>query len=223
LLDKYKLTAPSTHTAATAGPDLEKELEGHHIMGFRYTEVRGPRPATRPAPGPRPKPTEDSVKQSAEQMNKWGALTKKHGMKLLYHNHAFEFETLENSSKTQYEILLGETDPALVAMQLDIAWAYVGGQNPLEMFKKNPGRFELWHVKDVKGLKAMDMSVPQSKRRPVFIPIGQGDIDYRPIFAAAQMAGMKYYVIEQDNAGQDGADSMAAAKANYVGLMKVLG
>lgn len=220
LLDRYKLTAPSTHTSATDGPGLEKELEGHQIMGFKYTGINSPRPAI---PAPRQPLTKESVKKSAAQYNTRGAIARKFGMKILIHNHAGEFDPLEGSARTQYDILLAETDPALVAMQLDIGWARIAGQDVLRMFKQHPGRFELWHVKDVADLDRIDKSLPPSRRRGTFIPIGQGQIDYKPLFKAARQAGLKYYVIEQDNAAANGADSLAAARANYQGLLKVLG
>lgn len=219
LLDRYKLTAPSTHTSATDGPGLEKELEGHQVMGFKYTEINSPRPA---AQAPRPPRTEEAFKRAAAQYNSRGAIARKFGMKILIHNHAGEFDPIEGSAKTQYDILLAETDPALVTMQLDIAWARIAGQNILELFRKHPGRFELWHVKDVADLDKLDMTQIPSRRRATFIPIGQGQIDYKPIFKAAKTAGLKYYVIEQDNAAANGADSLAAARANYLGLLNVL-
>ena len=234
LLDRYKLTAPSTHTSATEGPDLEKELADHQVMGFQYTQVRAGRPADAPAPsarkgaakkGPaaqRPPATVDSIKRAAEQYNRQGAIARKFGMKILIHNHAGEFDKLENSDLTHYDVLLAGTDPSVVAMQLDIGWARIAGQDPVQMFQKHPGRFELWHVKDVSGLKSIDQSLRPGQRRAPFIPIGQGEIDYKVLFAQAKLAGLKHYVIEQDNAGQDGADSMAAAKANFEGLVKVL-
>jgi sugar phosphate isomerase/epimerase len=222
LLDKHKLTCPSTHGAATEGPGLEKELEGHRIMGIRYTEVRAPRPAGGGAPQ-RPPRTEETFKRAAAKLNQHGGVARKFDMKVLYHNHAFEFDTLEGSTKTQYDILLQETDPDLVTFQLDIAWAAIAGRKAVDLFQAHPGRFELWHVKDVAGLSALDQSLPPSKRRARFIPIGQGEIDYKPIFKAAKKAGLKYYVIEQDNAAEGGADSMAAARANIEGLRKVLG
>jgi hypothetical protein len=83
-------------------------------------------------------------------LNQHGALVKKFGMKILVHNHAGEFDLLDDGKTTQYDLLLAETDPELVAMQLDIGWAYVAGQDAPAMFRKNPGRFELWHVKDAK-------------------------------------------------------------------------
>src|SRR3954452_23489163 len=122
LLDKYGLTMPSTHSGAQDGPGLQKQLEGFQIMGLKYTEVRGGGGGAGGGGG-RGARTVDSIKRSADQLNKYGAITKKFGMKMLVHNHAGEFERLDGSDKTQYDVLLAETDPALVAMQLDIGWA----------------------------------------------------------------------------------------------------
>lgn len=241
LLDRYHLSAPSTHTSATEGPDLDKQLADHQVMGFKYTQIRrgggerqagarkagAPGAAAKKAAGAPAAKTEraetaESVKRAAEQYNRHGAIARKFGMKILIHNHAREFDRLENSGLTQYDVLLRETDPAVVAMQIDIGWAVIAGQNVMQMFEKNPGRFELWHVKDVTGLKSIDASLSPGQRRAPFIPIGQGEIDYKALFAKARLAGLKYFVIEQDNAGQNGADSMAAAGDNYQGLVKVL-
>ncbi len=229
MLDRYGVTMPSTHIGAVAGPGLEKELEGFQIMGIKYTEIRGPvapttrDPARKTAPASPPAVTEDSTKRTAEQLNKHGVIAKKFGMKMLYHNHAQEFQPFEGSTSRPYDILLSQTDPALVAMQLDIGWATVAGQNVLEMFKKNPGRFELWHVKDARGIKNMDPKLNQRERMraAMLVPLGQGEIDYRPIFASAELAGMKHFCIEQDNAA-DWGDSVAAAKVSFEKLSKLL-
>ncbi len=90
------------------------------------------------------------------------------------------------------------------------------------MFRKNPGRFELWHVKDVESLKQKDPNTPPGQRRANFVPIGQGEIDYKAYFAETKLAGLKAFAIEQDNAAEGGRDSLAAARANYEGLLKVL-
>jgi sugar phosphate isomerase/epimerase len=236
MLDRYGLSMPSTHVGATAGPGLEKQLEGFQIMGLKYTEISGggggggaPRPAAAPggarkAPGGAQASTEESVKRTAALLNEHGEIAKKFGIKMLYHNHAPEFQAFEGSEKRPYDILLAETDPSLVAMQLDIGWASVAGQNVLEMFKKNPGRFELWHVKDAKGIKALDPHFNQRQRMQgvVLVPVGEGEVDYRPFFANAELAGMKHFCIEQDNAA-DWGDSMAAARVSFERLSKLLG
>lgn len=219
LLDRYGLTMPSTHAGAADGPDLEKQLEGFQTMGLKYTEVRG-----RQGGGGGGARTVDSVKRSADQLNKYGKVVRKFGMKMLVHNHAGEFEPLEGAGgKTQYDVLLAETDPALVAMQLDIGWATVAGQNVLEMFAKNPGRFELWHVKDAIDTRKMAASMtPTERQRAAHLcPVGLGDIDYKPIFGAAKQAGLKHFVVEQDNASAWG-DSVAAARVSYANVLKLL-
>jgi sugar phosphate isomerase/epimerase len=234
MLDRYGLSMPSTHVAATDGPDLEKQLEGFQIMGIKYTEISGPRPAGGGGGAPKkakgagpsggqPWPTEEQTKRTAEQLNKHGEIVKKFGMKMLYHNHAPEFQPFEGSTLRPYDILLKETDPALVAMQLDIGWATVAGQNVLDMFQKNPGRFELWHVKDARGIKYLPTTLNQRERMQgiTLVPVGEGEVNYKPIFAAAEQAGMKHFCIEQDNAA-DWGDAMAAAKVSFEHLSKML-
>jgi sugar phosphate isomerase/epimerase len=231
LLDRLGLAMPSTHSAAREGPDLEKELEGFQAMGLKYIEIgggggrgRGPVPpgaaaAPPAARGPRPPQTEDAVKRQADQLNKHGEIAKKFGMKMLVHNHTQEFAFVEGSDKLRpYDILLAQTDPALVALQLDIGWASVAGQDILGMFHKNPGRFELWHVKDVKGLKD---GPPQDLRTAKLVPVGLGEIDYKTIFKNADLAGMKHYCVEQDNAAESG-DALAAARTSYQNLIRML-
>ena len=220
MLDRYGLAMPSTHVGATAGPGLEKELEGFQIMGLKYTEIRGGTGAG----GGRGPTTEETVKRSAAQINEHGKIAKKFGMKMLIHNHTLEFAPIAGSSLRPFDIQLAETDPSLVAMQLDVGWASVAGQNIVELFKKHPGRFELWHVKDAKGIKMMTPQMTQQDRqRSAFlVPVGTGEVDYKPIFANAELAGLKHYCVEQDNAA-DWGDSMAAAKVSYQNLIKILG
>ena len=219
MLDRYGLAMPTTHVAATDGPGLEKELEGFQIMGLKYAEIRGG--GGRPPAGTSP---EEAVKRTAQQLNKHGEIAKKFGIKMLVHNHAQEFQPFdEGGARRPYDILLAETDPALVAMQLDIGWASVAGQNVLEMFKKNPGRFELWHVKDARNIRYLTPQMKQTDRMhaSMLVPIGQGEVNYKPIFAAADTAGMKHFCIEQDNAA-DWGDSMAAARVSFQNLSKML-
>lgn len=251
LLDKYGLKMFSTHAGATDGPNLEQELEGQALMGIKYTEVRaaggpggrgrggpggpggpgGRAPAGPGAPGgpgggpsgPRPAQSVESVKASCAQLNKYGAIVKKFGMKILIHNHAGEFELLDDGKTTQYDVFLTETDPGLVAMQLDIGWACIAGQDPIAMFKKNPGRYELWHVKDVKYKDVDPKLTPiQRQRSARIVAMGEGDVDYQAVFAQAALAGLKYFVIEQDTAGQGGRDAIEDCRIAFDNLSKIL-
>jgi sugar phosphate isomerase/epimerase len=242
ILDRNGLTAPATHVSPQNGPDLEKTLDGYAAMGHKYTTVnvggegrgRGaggaPAPSAAPgaapsAPAPRPAPpaqTLDGVKRTAEALNAAGRITQKHGIKVIVHNHTVEFAPLADSSQRPYDVLLAETDPSLVAMELDIGWATVAGADPLALFKQAPGRFEAWHVKDMKGLAALaGKNMSERQRAAEIVPVGQGEIDYKSIFAQAKAAGMKYFFVEQDSAPASG-DSLAAAATSYRALSSLL-
>jgi sugar phosphate isomerase/epimerase len=249
MLDRYGLRMPSTHSGAVGtGPALEKQLEGFQTMGIRYTEIRteaprGPGRALAPgayynpgtgvtrnsfketeAFGPyQPPVTLESVKRSAAQLNASGKIARKFGMKILVHNHTGEFEKLIDSERTTYDVLLSETDPELVTMQIDIVWAAIAGMDVIEMFRKNPGRYELWHLKDVVGLRTVNRSLSPNARvgSMAFVPVGAGQMDYKPIFAHAKLAGLKHFCVEQDNAASWG-DSLAAARVSYQNLLALL-
>src|SRR5690606_34125671 len=90
--------------------------------------------------------TPDRIKSICEDLNKAGEVCKKYGMRMGYHNHDFEFR--KDGDKTLFDIILAETDPALVHIELDLYWVVFAGHDPLEYFAKHPGCFEQWHVKD---------------------------------------------------------------------------
>ena len=176
-------------------------------------------PAPRPAP---PAQTLESVKRTAAALNEAGRITQKHGIKVIVHNHTVEFGPLADSPLRPYDVLIAETDPSLVALELDIGWATVAGAKPLDLFKQAPGRFEVWHVKDMTGLAALEgKSMSERQRAAQIVPIGQGEIDYKSIFAQASAAGMKHFFVEQDSAPASG-DSLAAAAASYRALSSLL-
>ncbi|MET4107228.1 sugar phosphate isomerase/epimerase [Hymenobacter sp. UYP22] len=137
----------------------------------------------------------DHYKLLAERLNKAGERCKKAGIQMAYHNHDFEFAA--QNGKLPYDILLKETDKNLVQMELDLYWATKAGHDPVELFKKNPGRFPLWHVKD------MDKTPQHS-----FTEVGNGSIDFKRIFAQAKVAGMRYFFVEQDQTPGSPFDSI---------------
>jgi sugar phosphate isomerase/epimerase len=138
----------------------------------------------------------DDYKKVAERFNSAGEICKKMNIKLGYHNHNTEFDPL-NGGVSGYDVLLKETDPRLLHMELDLYWAVRGGQDPVEMFKKYPGRFEMWHVKD------MDKTKPNRNTE-----IGNGSIDFKKIFAHAKLSGMKHFYMEQENFDIDPIESI---------------
>ena len=147
--------------------------------------------------------TTDDYKRVAERFNKAGEICKKSNIKLGYHNHNTEFDPL-NGGVSGYDVLLKETDPALLKMELDLYWAVRGKQDPVAMFKKYPGRFEMWHVKD------MDKTKTERNTE-----IGNGSIDYKRIFANAKLSGMKHFYMEQENFDIDPYESITKS-CNYI-------
>ena len=252
MLDRLGLTMPSTHSGAMGtGPDLEKQLEGFQVMGIKYAEISSGAPSTARRSGPtlppgaylnpgtgvvhnafteaeafgpyQPAETLDAVKRRAAQLNANGKIAQKFGIKTFVHNHTGEFEKLTASTKTAYDVLLTETDPALVTMQLDIGWAYIAGIDPIELFNAHPGRFELWHVKDIFGLKTVNRALGPNARvsSMAFAPVGTGQVDYKSVFAHAASAGLKHFAVEHDNAAAWG-DSLAAARVSYQNMKRIL-
>jgi sugar phosphate isomerase/epimerase len=249
LLDRLGLKVPSTHSGISAGAaaDVEKQLEGFQIMGIEYASLsEAPPPGgRRGGRGAAPRPTSlaeqrkqmeqfikasvqartvDDVKQEAARYNSYGKIAQKFGIKLLVHNHTVEFVPCKDAAEqVPYSILLAETDPALVVFQMDIGWASVAGQNPIQLFQQHPGRFALWHVKDVASLKCLppvpDMGARMAEAR--LVPVGNGDIAYDEIFKYASVAGLKHFAIEQDSAA-DWGDSIAAARVSYEHLRAML-
>jgi sugar phosphate isomerase/epimerase len=229
LLDRLGLRMPSTHSGITAGDEatVEKKLEGFRIMGIQYTSLSEPRPPRRLVrrhhTADRLGRTVDDVKREAARLNHYGKLASKFGIKVLRHNHTMEFQPCEGSKLMPYDILLADTNPEYVAMQMDLGWATVAGQDPIEWFHKHPGRFVLWHVKDVACLKCLPPVTDESARLRAarLVPVGEGDIDYANIFKHAGLAGMKHFAIEQDSAAAWG-DSVAAARVSYEHLRATL-
>lgn len=244
MIDRYGLSVPSTHSGLPAGDTIEARLEGAQIMGLKYVENlggngapgggRGTSGAGRGPGGPPPGgrgpggggggQTTETVKRQAQTLNENGKIAKKFGIKMIVHNHTGEFALLsDNHNLRPYDVLLAETDPDVVTMQLDIGWASVAGQDIVAMFKKNPGRFECWHVKDATNIKFLPPAMPQNERmqNAYLVPVGQGQVDYKTIFASSAVAGMKHFCIEQDNADAWG-DSVLAAKVSINGLQKIL-
>ncbi|MDP9076023.1 MAG: sugar phosphate isomerase/epimerase [Bacteroidota bacterium] len=147
-----------------------------------------------------PTGTLDEIKSSIAILNKTGAAAKKAGMQFVYHNHDMEFTPIEG--KVPYHLLLTETDANNVKMELDLAWAIKGGQDPVQLFKDHPGRFPLWHVKD---LDASHTNI---------LPVGSGTIDFKRIFDNKASSGMEHFFVEHDNPKD--AFASIASSFNYI-------
>lgn len=127
--------------------------------------------------------------------NKVGGIMKENGIQFGYHNHNFEFATVEGKVPF-YDVFMVELDKDLVTMELDLFWTTKAGQNIVELFNKYPGRFQLFHMKDMFTNEAPFYTTDGVVD---FAPVGAGVINFKEILAAKDVAGMKYMIVEQDS------------------------
>ena len=146
--------------------------------------------------------TLDEIKKTTEIFVKAGDAAAKNKMKFAYHNHQSEFTQIEGTSAFDY--VLENTDKNKVFMELDLAWATAAGMDPVALFSKHPGRFPLWHVKDL----------DKTTGKPC--PVGKGKVDFKHIFENSQLSGVKHAFIEQDGAKviDDPSSSVQWLKSN---------
>lgn len=126
----------------------------------------------------------DDYKRLIDLLNTSGEVASKYGLKFGYHNHDFEFKMLDG--ELPYDLLLKGTDPKYVNFELDLYWIKFAGKDPFDYFEKHPGRFMLWHVKDMDA------------RDKYFSEVGNGVIDWKPIFDKSKQSGMELFYVEQD-------------------------
>lgn len=194
VLQKNGLTAPSTHVQYD---ELDEKfpsvIEFSKTVGMDYIICPWIPEDLRKSP--------DIWKQASDKFNKCGEQTKKAGMQFGYHNHWFEF--LPTNGKLPYDELLKDCNPDLVKMEMDLCWAVAAGADPVKYFEKYPGRFPLVHVKDLKTKPKITSGGAQNYGDTVDLTeVGSGIIDWKRIFAHAQQAGIKHYIVEHDHPKQ---------------------
>jgi sugar phosphate isomerase/epimerase len=137
----------------------------------------------------------DHYKKVADDFNKAAETCKKAGIQFCYHNHDFEF--IQEDGKYPYETLLANTDKELVKMEMDLYWVTKANQDPIKLINEHPGRFPLWHIKDL-----------DKTEKRMFTEVGNGVIDFKKIFTHSKTAGLKYFFVEQDVCPGDPYDSI---------------
>ncbi len=196
ILDGNKLTSPSEHVPYdTIEKKWPETLEAAHTIGQTFIVC--------PWIDVSQRKEGDGWKHAAEAFNRAGEAAQKAGIQFAYHNHAFEFEPSDTlGGKMPYDFLLENTDPKLVKMEMDLCWITVGGQDPVKYFDRYPGRFPLVHVKDwiTKGPGGNDYggATGASKKPGHMTDVGQGEIDFKRIFAQSGKAGIEHYFVEND-------------------------
>ena len=180
ILKANKIISPSGHYGyKTVTGDTQKVIDAALEMGHKYITI--PSIPHETANG------KDDFIKAVENINKAAQQCKNHKLQLAYHNHDFEFEKFGDGT-CGYDIMLKEFDKSLVNLEMDIYWVTKAGHDPLELFEQNPGRFKMWHVKD------MDKNNPELNTE-----IGSGTIDFKTIFSKANLSGMEYFFVEQEN------------------------
>jgi sugar phosphate isomerase/epimerase len=203
-LKDHNLPTPSGHydlqQFLNASPDdlnryVDRCAEGARVLGQRYIVWPYLEPRVR---------TLDTYKRVAGILNGIGSRLAKSGLHVAYHNGGGEF--IAQSGQLPYDVILRETDPALVKMQIDLYWhAHDTSDPPHALFTRAPGRFVMWHVKDM------------HKVSRDYTELGNGTIDYTKIWPDTARSGMTDFFVEQGGnfavtAMQSAADGMAYVK-----------
>jgi sugar phosphate isomerase/epimerase len=190
-LDKLGLAAPSTHLGLGA---LENQWNATaasaKTLGHRWVVVASVERGALDSVA--------SLKALAGRFNAVGRKARDAGLRYGYHNHNAEFKVVEGA--VPLEVLLSETDPALVDFEMDVYWVTQGGGDPLALVAKYPGRFHLVHAKDSSGAPAHEMR-----------DVGAGTIDWKKFFAQRTKAGIEHVFVEHD----EPKDPFASATASY--------
>src|SRR5690606_19197659 len=171
------LAAPAAHVGLDAlREDRDAQVAAAHVLGHRYLVV--------PWLDEHERASLDGYRRVADELNGVGARLREVGIQLAYHNHDFEFESFDGD-RTGYDVLLEATDPALVAMEMDLYWTVHGGRDPVALFERHPGRFPLLHLKD--RMEDGEM-----------VEVGMGEIGFGRVFAHAEAAGVRHVFVEHD-------------------------
>lgn len=189
-LDDLGLTAPAAHVPLLGG-NRDQLFDAAAEVGHRYL-VQASLP-------PQKRLSAESFRRVAAALNRAGEEARRRNLRVAYHNHDFEFA--RTGDAVPYDILLQETDPELVAMDLDFYWMTKARRDPLAYFHHHPGRFRLCHLKD------MD-------ERGKITEVGGGRIDFPSILAERDRAGLHHFFVEHDRA----RDPLASARASFTYL-----
>ena len=190
-LDAAGLASPAAHIGMEefTGAGLEAAIEAASTLGQRWLVLPWI---------PEEMRTSDGYRALADMLNAAGETTARAGLRVAYHNHAFEFETVDDDGTTGFSLLLEHLDPALADLEIDFHWSAFAGADSAALLRDNPGRFPLCHLKDLTAGGRM-------------ADVGAGEIDWAGLFAISDTAGMRHFFVEHDQPG----DPLASIEASY--------
>lgn len=207
LLKSLKLKPISTHQGSVTLENADQMMADVKAAGFKYFVI--PVPPMGMFEFNREKMSmgmNGTMEDLAKILTTLGEKANKAGLKLLYHNHDFEFKKNADGI-VPIDYLLENVDSKLLNFQMDLYWVTKAGANPIAYFNKYPGRFKIWHVKDMDD---------QGR----FAPVGKGSINFKNILDNKKLSGMKYYMVEQDMTF-DGLKPLEAIKISHDGLKEI--
>ena len=205
-LESIDIKPVSTHQGSVTLENADQMIADVKAAGFEYFVVPVPPMGmfTFDAEA-RTMGMDGTAKELTDILTTLGKKCKEQGLKLLYHNHDFEYK--ENAEGiVPIEYMLENTDPEFVNFQMDLYWVTKAGADPVAYFEKYPGRFKLWHVKDMDD---------QGR----FAPVGEGTIDFAKILANKDKSGMQYYFVEQDQTFNH--EPLEAIQISHKGLEEI--
>jgi|TARA_Y100001934_G_scaffold274182_1_gene365793 sugar phosphate isomerase/epimerase len=205
-LESIDIKPVSTHQGSVTLENADQMIADVKAAGFEYFVVPVPPMGmfTFDAEA-RTMGMDGTAKELTDILTTLGKKCKEQGLKLLYHNHDFEYK--ENAEGiVPIEYMLENTDPEFVNFQMDLYWVTKAGADPVTYFEKYPGRFKLWHVKDMDD---------QGR----FAPVGEGTIDFAKILANKDKSGMQYYFVEQDQTFNH--EPLEAIQISHKGLEEI--
>ena len=146
----------------------------------------------------------DVYREFAEEFNRAGETARKHGLRLCYHNHAFEFDP--SAGQKPYDVLIERFDPELAFFEVDVFWVSVGGEDPVDLLKRLTGRVPMLHLKDL--AKGAEIRYNENLAPEDFTEAGNGTVDFAAVLRQAPDSGVKHYFVEQDFTPGDPIDSL---------------
>jgi sugar phosphate isomerase/epimerase len=204
MISDHGLTAPSGHFDYDG---IETKLD--------YAKELGVENVICPMLPPKQWNSAEGFREAAKKFNQWGEQVKKLGMKFGFHNHNYEFRKF--GDKTGLEILMGETDPKLVQLEMDCYWVTQAGGDPVALMDRYSDRVRMLHIKDRKPGFATSQELNEAAAH--FAEFGTGSIQWEPIFAKAKSIGVKHFFVEQDFIT---GDPIASVKTSYTHARQLL-
>lgn len=205
-LDSIGLTPMSAHMGGVTLDNADQQIADVKAAGFKYFVIPVPQMGHfKFDPKTRTLSMSEDLKTVMDIINTIAEKCTAAGLGCLYHNHDFEFKK-NSKGIVPIDYFIEHSDPQHLNFQMDLYWVTKAEEDPIEWFKKIPGRVKSWHVKDM-----------DAEGR--FAPVGTGSIDFAKILAEKDLSGMECYFVEQDMAFDQ--TPLEAIKISHDGLAKI--